>query len=67
MYQAVVELFNCHLSYIEIGANNIAPNIAINFSESQLIKIDSKPTFSVRFKAGFAITAGTWKKEVKNI
>jgi GTPase Era involved in 16S rRNA processing/DNA-binding transcriptional regulator YhcF (GntR family) len=65
MYQSVVELFNCHLSHIETGANNIAPNIAIKFPESQLIKIDSKPKFSVRFKAGFAITAGTWKEEVK--
>lgn len=65
MYQSVVELFNCHLSHIEKGANGIAPNIAIRFPESQLVKIDSKPQFNVRFKAGFAITQGTWKEEIK--
>ncbi|MFN7203731.1 MAG: dynamin family protein [Aphanizomenon sp.] len=65
MYQAVVELFNCHLSHIEKGANDIAPNIAIKFPESQLIKVDSQLTFNFRFEAGFPINQGTWQEAVQ--
>ena len=65
MYQAVVELFKCHLSNIEKGTNNIAPNIVIKFPDSQLIKVDSKLTFDLRFKAGFAITPGTWEEAIQ--
>lgn len=64
MYQSVVELFNFHLSHIEREANNQAPNIAIKFPESQLVKIDSKFNINVRFEASFAITADTWKEEI---
>jgi len=62
MYQAVVELFNCHLSYLEKGANDIAPNLGIKLPESQLSKVDSQPKFNFRFEAGFTITQGTWKE-----
>lgn len=62
MYQAVVELFNCHLSYLEKGANGIAPNLGIKLPESQLSKVDSQPTFNFRFQAGFVITQGTWEE-----
>ncbi|MEH1782940.1 MAG: GTPase [Nostoc sp.] len=65
MYQAVVELFKCHLSHLEKGTNNIAPNIAIKFPDSKLIKVDSKPKFNLSFKAGFAITPGTWEEEIE--
>ncbi|MEG4424366.1 MULTISPECIES: dynamin family protein [unclassified Microcoleus] len=65
MYQAVVELFNCHLSYIEEGANDIAPNIAIKFPESKFSKVDSQLTFNFRFEAGFPINKGTWQKSVQ--
>ncbi|MHC5774679.1 dynamin family protein [Nostoc sp.] len=65
MYQAVVELFNCHLSHIEKGANDIAPNIAIKFPESQLSKVESQPTFNFRFQAGFPINQGTWEEPIK--
>ncbi|MDZ8079581.1 MAG: dynamin family protein [Nostoc sp. DcaGUA01] len=65
MYQAVVELFKCHLSHIEKGTNNIAPNLAIKFPDSQLIRVDSKPTFNLSFKAGFAVTSGTWKEAIQ--
>ncbi|MBD2683156.1 MULTISPECIES: dynamin family protein [Nostoc] len=65
MYQAVVELFNCHLSHIENGSNNIAPNIAIKFPDSQLIKVEGQPKFTFRFKAGFPITQGTWKEAIQ--
>jgi predicted GTPase len=65
MYQAVVELFNCHLFYLEKGANNKAPNIAIKFPESQLSKVDSQPTINFRFQAGFAIKTGTWKEAIQ--
>jgi len=65
MYQAIEELFNCHLSHIEKGANDIAPNIAIKFPESQLIKVDSQLTFNFRFEAGFPINKGTWQEAVQ--
>ncbi|MFN5066069.1 MAG: dynamin family protein [Aphanizomenon sp.] len=65
MYQAVIELFNCHLSHIEKGANDIAPNIAIKFPESQLTKVDSQLTFNFRFEAGFPINQGTWQEAVQ--
>ncbi|BAY61922.1 hypothetical protein NIES22_19890 [Calothrix brevissima NIES-22] len=65
MYQAVLELFNCYLSYIETGANNIAPNIAIKFPESQLSKVENQPTFNFRFQAGFPINKGTWQEAIQ--
>ncbi len=65
MYQALVELFKCHLSYIEKGTNDIAPNIVIIFPDSQIIKVDSKPTFNFDFKAGFAVTSGTWEEAIQ--
>jgi predicted GTPase len=65
MYQAVLDLFNCHLSYIEEGSNNIAPNIAIKFPESELNKVSSQPEFHLKFQAGFAVTQGTWQERVQ--
>lgn len=65
MYEAVVELFKCHLSHIEKGTNDIAPNIAIRFPDSQLIRVDNKLTFNLRFKAGFAITSGNWQEAIQ--
>ncbi|MEH2263003.1 dynamin family protein [Nostoc sp.] len=67
MYQAVLELFNCHLLYLEKEANNIAPNIAIIFPESQLVKVERQPAINFNFKAGFAITQGTWQQEKETI
>ncbi|MEG5136956.1 MULTISPECIES: dynamin family protein [unclassified Microcoleus] len=65
IYQAVSELFRCHLSYFENGANDRAPDIAIKFPESELIKVESNLKFNFRFKAGFAITQGTWEEAVQ--
>ncbi|NEO57606.1 MAG: GTPase [Okeania sp. SIO3B5] len=65
MYQAVVELFSCHLSYLEKGSNDIAPNIAIKFPDSQISKVDGQLKFTFNFKAGFPITEGTWKESVQ--
>lgn len=65
IHQSVSELFRCHLSYFENEANDIAPNIAIKFPESELIKVESNLTFNFRFKAGFAITKGTWEEAVQ--
>ncbi|MEH2239619.1 dynamin family protein [Nostoc sp.] len=65
MYQAVVELFKCHLSHIEKGTNDIAPNIAIRFPDSQLIRVDNELTFNFPFKAGFAITSGNWQEAIQ--
>jgi GTPase Era involved in 16S rRNA processing len=65
MYQAVVDLFNCHLSYLEKGANDIAPHLAIKLPESQLSRISNQPTFNFRFQSGFVITEGIWEEEVQ--
>jgi GTPase Era involved in 16S rRNA processing len=64
MYQAVEELFNCHLSYLEKGANDIAPNLGIKLSESRLSKVDRQPSFNFKFEAGFVITQETWMEKV---
>ena len=65
MYQAVSELFRCHVSSLQKGANNIAPNIAIKFPESELSKVNKSLTFSFHIQAGFAITQGTWQEAVQ--
>jgi hypothetical protein len=65
MYQAVSELFRCHVSSLQKGANNIAPNIAIKLPESELSKVNKSLTFSFHFQAGFAITKGTWQEAVQ--
>ncbi|MEG4454348.1 dynamin family protein [Microcoleus sp. N9_A1] len=65
IHQAVSELFRCHLSYFENKANDFAPNIAIKFPESELIKVESNLKFNFQFKAGFAITQGTWEEAVQ--
>lgn len=64
IYQAVSELFRCHLYHIEQEANNIAPDIGIKLPNSELIKVDSNLTFDFQFKAGFPITEGTWEEAV---
>ena len=65
MYQAVSELFRCHVSSLQKGANNIAPNIAIKFPESELSHVNKSLTFSFRFQAGFAISQGPWQEAVQ--
>ncbi|MBD1883047.1 dynamin family protein [Microcoleus vaginatus] len=65
MYQAVSELFRCHVSSLQKGANKIAPNIAIKFPESKLSQVNQSFTFNFRFQAGFAITQGTWQEAVQ--
>ncbi|WP_339459228.1 dynamin family protein [Nodularia spumigena] len=65
IHQAVSELFRCHLSYIEKGANNKAPNISIKFPESELNQVKTQLKFSFQFKAGFPITKGTWQEEIQ--
>ena len=65
MYQAVVELFNCHLSHLEKGSSYIAPNIAIKFPESQLSKVDGQPKFHLKFQSGFVVKKGTWTESVE--
>jgi len=53
MYEAVLELFNCHLSHLAKGANNIAPNISITFPKVELRKGDGEPTIGFPLGAGF--------------
>lgn len=66
MYQAVEDLFNFQISYVEQGSINIAPDVAIVFPKSQLNKVDTQPKVSIRFQAGFEVTKGTWQQR-KNL
>jgi hypothetical protein len=65
--EAIENLFVFHLDTLKTGTQEIATNLGINFSESELIKVDflGKPNFS--FTGGFPVTTGTWEKseEVK--
>ncbi|MEG5019556.1 MULTISPECIES: hypothetical protein [unclassified Microcoleus] len=59
-------LKNCpEYCYFENKANDRAPDIAIKFPESELIKVESNLKFNFQFQAGFAITKGTWKEAVQ--
>ncbi|MDB9459119.1 dynamin family protein, partial [Dolichospermum circinale CS-545/17] len=66
MYEAVVELFKCHLSFLEKNAVQIAGEMAIQFPKSELIKVERQTEINFQFQAGFAVTEGTWMEE-KNI
>ena len=68
MYEAVSELFKCHLSYLEQCSNEIAPDIVIRFPDSELNKVTKEFTFKPKFESGFDITTKeytvqyrTWK------
>jgi hypothetical protein len=67
MHEALVILFNRHLSYLEEGVHKIAPNMAIKFPESQLIKVETQPEINFKFKAGFLITQGTWQERKETV
>jgi predicted GTPase len=62
-YNALVELFEFHLLYLEKGANNIASDMAIIFSKSTIIKLEKQPKIEFTFQAGFPIKEGTWQNE----
>jgi hypothetical protein len=56
MYEAVNELFVCHLAYLEKKANSIAENIVIRFPESELNKVKNDLKFDfVKFDSDFEI------------
>ena len=65
IYDAINELFKFHLERIEEGSCNVAPDMGIKFPESQLIKIEQQPKFTINFQAGFAVTEGTWQEDVQ--
>ena len=67
MYEAVVELFSCHLASLESGAKVISPKMSIKFPDSELIKIESQPNISFKFQAGFAVEQGTWLEEQETL
>ena len=64
MYEAVSELFKCHLAYLEQGSNNIAPNILIRFPNSELNKVKDDLKFDfVKFESDFEIKKKEYTKE----
>jgi predicted GTPase len=66
IYEAVIELLNCHLSHLEKGVNDIAPNIIIRFPESQLNQVKRELLFRLNFESGFSIKEETWKEETRS-
>jgi GTPase Era involved in 16S rRNA processing len=66
IYEAVVELLNCHLSHLEKGVNDIAPNIIIRFPESQLNQVKRELLFRLNCESGFSIKKETWKEETRS-
>ncbi|BDI20071.1 hypothetical protein ANSO36C_58730 [Nostoc cf. commune SO-36] len=65
IYNSVEEIFKCHILYLKEGMNEKAPNMAINFPESELSKVDKILSFQVNFQSGFAIKSGTWQEEIE--
>ena len=65
IYEAVNSLFECHVYALESQATEIAPEMAIKFPTSLLVKLDHKPKITINFKAGFSVTKGTWEEEVQ--
>jgi ABC-type dipeptide/oligopeptide/nickel transport system ATPase subunit len=65
--EAVETLFIFHLNMLKTETQRIAPNLGINFSQSELVKVDFIGKSNFSFAAGFPVTMGTWKKseEVK--
>ncbi len=59
---AVETLFIFHLDLLKTGTEKIASDLGINFSESELIKVDFMGKTNFSFAAGFPVTMGTWKK-----
>jgi GTPase Era involved in 16S rRNA processing/flagellar capping protein FliD len=66
MYEAVNELFICHLSYLEKGSNSIAENIVIRFPESELNKVTNDLKFDfVNFDSDFDIKEEEYTEKLR--
>jgi predicted GTPase len=66
MYEAVNELFVCHLSYLEKGSNSIAENIVIRFPESELNKVTDDLKFgSIKFDSDFDIKEEEYTEKLR--
>ena len=63
IYQAVYELFQCHLSYLEKESNDIAPNIAIKFPDSELLKWNMNLALISLLKLDFPLIKVVGKKK----
>ncbi|GCL49531.1 hypothetical protein NIES3804_10860 [Microcystis aeruginosa NIES-3804] len=66
MYEAVNELFICHLAYLEKGSNERAPDIVIRFPESELNKVKDNLKFDfVKFDSDFEIKKEKYIEEYR--
>ncbi|BAG04582.1 MULTISPECIES: dynamin family protein [Microcystis] len=66
MYEAVNELFICHLAYLEKGSNERAPDIVIRFPESELNKVTDNLKFDfVKFDSDFEIKKEKYIEEYR--
>jgi len=64
MYEAVNELFTCHLTYLEKGSDKLAQDIVIRFPESELNKVKNDLKFDfVKFDSDFKIKKEDYTEE----
>jgi len=64
---AIENLFIFHLNTLKTGTQEIASSFGVNFSKSELIKVEFLGRLNFSFTAGFPVTTGTYdeSKEVK--
>ncbi len=66
IYEAVNELFICHLAYLEKGSNERAPDYVIRFPESELNKVKRDLNFNfVEFDSDFEISKEEYTKKFR--
>jgi hypothetical protein len=66
MYEAVNELFTCHLTYLEKGSDKLAQDIVIRFPESELNKVKNDLKFDfVKFDSDFKIKKEDYTEEYR--
>lgn len=63
IYESVLELFKCHLAYLEQGSNEIAPNIIIKFPTSGVEKIIKKLNFNLNLESQLNIESKEYAEE----
>ncbi|MEA5471252.1 dynamin family protein [Spirulina sp. 06S082] len=63
IYESVSELFKYHLTYLEQGSNNIAPNIVIKFPTSDIEKVIKKLNFNLNLKSQLNIQSNRYAEK----
>lgn len=62
--EALEKLFKFHLESLKKSVADIAPDLGINFSQTELIKIEFSAIPNFSFKGGFPVVKGSYKEPV---